>query len=92
MIDGFRVSNKADRVVISHLQFADDHYVFLGSNKGNTEALKNLLIWFELVSRLRINLHKYELYKVGEVAGYEELASILGCEIDTFSTMYLGLL
>lgn len=38
------------------------------------------MIWFKLVSGLKINL-----YKVGEVTSFEELAGILGCEIDTFT-------
>lgn len=84
-IYGFRVSNRSNEIVISHLQFADDA---LGAAKENVVALKNLLIWFDVVSGMKINLHISKLYKVGKVTSFEELASILGCEIDTFPTMY----
>lgn len=50
-----------------------------------------MLSWFELVSGLRINLTKSKLYQVGEVTEFGDLANVLGCKIDTFPAMYLGL-
>lgn len=74
-------------IVISHLQFADNTMFFLGERKKNEVALKKLLNWFELVSGLR-KLEQSKLYKVGIVDGFEELAAILGCEVDRFPSMY----
>lgn len=50
-----------------------------------------LLISFEAVLGLKINLAKSELFPVEEVQNLESLAWILGCKIGSLSTSYLGL-
>lgn len=68
-LDGFRPSRR-ENIVISHQQFTDATMSFLGANKGNAIAAKNLLNWFELMSWLRINLNKSKHYQVGEVTDF----------------------
>lgn len=65
---------------------------FVDAYKENAVALKNLLILFEVVLGIKINLHKSRLYKVGEVESFEELADILGRGFENFPCTYLGLL
>ena len=40
-----------------------------------------LLMWFEAISGLRVNLDKSKLIHVGRVENVEELASKLGCKV-----------
>ena len=48
-------------------------------------------MWFEAMSGLKINLIKSEIIPIGPVTNVEELASELGCKIDSLPTSYLGL-
>ena len=48
-------------------------------------------MWFEAVSRLKINLHKSELIPVGEIPNFEELTRVLGCNVGSLPSCYLGL-
>lgn len=49
------------------------------------------LTWFEAVSRLRVNLAKSSIVAMGQVENILLLAGVLGCNIDSFPTTYLGL-
>ena len=50
-----------------------------------------ILMWFEAMSGLRINLDKSELIPVGCVNNVEELAAAIGCKVGSLPTSYLGL-
>ena len=50
-----------------------------------------MLIWFETVSGLKINLGKSELVHVGVVHNIELLLNVLGCKQGTPPMKYLGL-
>ena len=51
-----------------------------------------ILIWFEAVSSLKINLGKSELVLVGMVHNFDLLFSVLGYKQGTLPMKYLGLL
>ena len=51
-----------------------------------------LLMWFEAISGLSINLNKSEIFLVGRVENVEVLASELGCKVGYLPSTYLGLL
>ena len=53
--------------------------------------LRCILIWFQAVSGLRINLAKSSILPVGCVDNTQVLAGMLGCKIDSFPITYLGL-
>ena len=53
--------------------------------------LSGILIWFEAVSGLRVNLSKSSILPVGQVDNIQLLAGILGCSIGSFPSSYLGL-
>lgn len=44
-----------------------------------------------MVSGLQINLGKSKLFPVGDIPNMAELASSMGCEVDSFPATYLGL-
>ena len=54
-------------VQVSHLLFADDTLVFYKASQDQITYLCWLLMWFEAISRLRINLEKRELIPVERV-------------------------
>ena len=70
-----------EEVKISHLLFADDR-----------TFLSWLLMWFEAISGLKVNLDKSELIPVGNVEYVEELASELGCKVGSLPSTYLRML
>ena len=53
--------------------------------------MRGILIWFEAVSGLRVNLSKSSISSVGQVDNIRLLAGILSCSIDSFPSSYLGL-
>jgi hypothetical protein len=92
LFSGFVVGNKgSEQVHISHLLFADDMLVFSGASQVQVQANRDLLICFELVSGLKVNLAKSVLVPVGEVSDVGALAEILGCEVGSLPITYLGM-
>ena len=79
-------------LVVSHLLYADNTLLFCGANEDQLAYLSWLLMWFEAISELRINLNKSEIIPVGNIVDVESLASKLGCKIGALPSSYLGLL
>ena len=77
--------------VISHLLYADDTLLFCGASKDQLKYLSWILMWFEALSGLKINLNKSEILPVGPVDNVSELAVELGCGIGSLPSSYLGL-
>ena len=91
-ISGYKVADRGgEELVISHLLYANDTLLFCEANKDQLKFLSWTLIWFEAMSRLRINLNKSDIILVGFVANVEDLAIELGCGISSLPTSYLGL-
>jgi hypothetical protein len=92
LISGFSVgSNDQTRVVVSHLLFADDTLVFCGADASQIRHIGALLVCFEAVSGLKVNLPKSALVPVGSLDDVEQLAGLLGCGISPLPLKYLGL-
>ena len=77
---------------MSHSLFADDTLVFCGVSKDQLLYLSWILMWFEAISGLKINMDKSELILVGGVENTEALAADLGCKVRSLPSTYLGLL
>lgn len=75
---------------VPFIQFADDSFL-LKADQENIGNLRCILLIMEAVSRLKVNLRKSKLYLVGKVLNMVELASIMGCEVDSFPVTYHGL-
>jgi hypothetical protein len=91
-LSGFSVDSSSNGVInISHLLFADDTLVFCGASPDHLLYLRMLLLSFEAVSGLKINLDKSVLVLVGLVDNMDDLAGILGCEVSSLPLKYLGL-
>jgi hypothetical protein len=92
LISGFSVgSNDQTRVVVSHLLFADDTLVFCGADESQIRHIGALLVCFEAISGLKVNMSKSALIPVGPVNDVNHLAEHLGCGISLLPLKYLGL-
>ncbi|RVW15967.1 mRNA-capping enzyme [Vitis vinifera] len=78
-------------IQVSHLPFADDTLVFCEDSREQMAFLSWLLMWFEAIFGLSINLNKSEILPVGRVENVEVLASELGCKVGSLPSTYLGL-
>ena len=76
---------------ISHLLYTNDTLLFCEANKDQLKFLSWILMWFEALSGLRINLNKSEILPIGSVDNAKELVVELGCGIGSLPTSYLGL-
>ena len=91
-LSGSRVANgRGEELSISHLLYADDTLIFCEADLEQLKFLSWILMWFEAMSGLKINLAKSEIIPIGPVTNLVELASELGCNIGSFPTSYLGL-
>jgi hypothetical protein len=91
-LEGFSVDNSnAFGLKVSHMLFADDTLVFCGATRDQLYHLKGVMLCFEAVSGLRINLGKFEIVPVGPVADVENLVQVLGGRVGSLPMKYLGL-
>ena len=80
-----------EAVTISHLLFADDTLVFCSNSKDQMVCLILILLYFESLSGLKVNLDKSAILPEGDVQNIEQLACELGCKAGTLPSTYLGL-
>ena len=78
-------------VMVSYLLFVDDTLIFCDVEPSQIANLRAILARFEEVSRLHINLGKFELVPVGGVHNLEALVGLLGCGQSSLPLKYLGL-
>ena len=89
---GSRIAvGRGEDLAISHLLYANDTLIFCQANIEQLKYLSWILMWFEALSGLKINLKKSEVIPIGTVDNVEELASELGCKVGSLPTPYLGL-
>jgi hypothetical protein len=90
-LSGFSVGSKPTVINVSHLLFIDDILVFSEANPDHLCYLRVLLVCFEAVSSLKVNLAKSPLVPNGNVDNVVELASILSCGTSFLPLKYLGM-
>ncbi|XP_059635285.1 uncharacterized protein LOC132277444 [Cornus florida] len=91
-IRGFRVGRDlGHQMEISHLLFANDTLVFCDVDVSQLRYLRCVLVYFQAVSGLKINVGKSMLTPVREVQDTASLAAVLGCGVGSFPISYLGL-
>ena len=65
--------------ILSLILFADDTLVFCRSDEGQLIHLSWVLMWFEVLSGLKIILEKSEIIPVGRVENIGFLVEAFGC-------------
>jgi hypothetical protein len=76
---------------IISLQYADDTLLFLEHGYQSTSHLKWLLIYFEKLSRMKINYHKSDLTLINlEEEESQSYSRIFCCKLGNFPFKYLG--
>ena len=91
-LSGCQVKGRfGEGIQISHLLFIDNTLEFCKASHDEITYLYWLLMWFEAISGLRINLEKSELIPVGRVENLDDLLVELGCKVGSLSFSYLGL-
>lgn len=87
---GFDLGN--NRIVVSHLQYADDTLCIGEATVDNLWTLKALLRGFEMVSGLKVNFAKSCLIGVNVGREFMDAAcNFLNCREGMFPFKYLGL-
>ncbi|XP_026439193.1 uncharacterized protein LOC113337828 [Papaver somniferum] len=89
IISGFQVNNEG--TLISNLQFAYDTLIFLDANIEQVKNLRIILLSFELLTGLKINFSKSQIFGVGFDGDLTQFCDILGCYSGILPTIYLGL-
>ena len=91
-LSGYKIVNReGEEVQNTHLLFADDTLVFCKDSKDQMAHLGGILLWFEALSGLKINLDKSSVLAMGNVDDIEGLATELSCSTGILPTIYLGL-
>jgi hypothetical protein len=92
LLTGFSVGSRhSEAMEVSHLLFVDDILIFCEPKMEQLLNLRCLLLCFEAVLGLKINLSKSVIVPIGEVEDVEGLSSILGCGVELLPLTYLGL-
>lgn len=65
--------------------------ILLNESVEGGRALKNVFLWVEAFSGLKVNVKKTKLYKANEVSGWAEICEWKSA-IGSFPDTYLGLL
>ena len=71
--------------------FADDTILFCDADDEQFLHVRILLLCFQAVTGLKVNVLKSEMVPVGEVPNVHVLAEILGCRIGSLPMIYLGM-
>ena len=77
---------------VSHLLFADDIILFCDVEVEQILHVQMLLLCFQAVTSLKVNVLKSEMIPIREVNNVHVLAEILGRRIGTLPMTYLGML
>lgn len=76
---------------ILHLLFSNDTLILCESVESQFHNLRCLLLCFEAVLGLIINLFKSETIPIGSVGNVQELADIMGRRVSSLPMTYHGL-
>ena len=93
LLRGFRVDGRRGRgECVSHLLFVDDTILFCDAKVEQILHVRLLLLCFQVVTCLKVNVAKSEMIPIGEVNNVHALAKILGCRVGALPMTSLGML
>ncbi|XP_026443138.1 uncharacterized protein LOC113343019 [Papaver somniferum] len=86
-LSGFQVVDEG--TITSHQQFVDDTIVLLNASKAEVRILLIILMMFEVLTGLKLNLKKIAMTSIGADDLVQDLSLELGCKIDSLLITYL---
>ena len=91
LIRGFKVEGRrGGGECVTHLLFVND-ILFCDTDVKQILHIRLLLLSFQAVTGLKVNVHKSEMVPIGEVDDMHALAEILGCRVGKLPMSYLGM-
>lgn len=81
----------ADGLHVTLFQFVDDALIFLPNSKEEVGNLRGILLMFEAILGLKVNLAKSKLMPVGLVPNLDWLTGVLSCAVSVIPGTCLGL-
>ena len=78
-------------VCVSHILFVDDTILFCDACEEQILHVRMLILCFQVVIGLKVNVLKSEMVPIGEVPNVYVLVEILGCRIGSLPMTYLGM-
>jgi len=89
---GYNVGRVGDVFSVTHLQFVDDTIIIGEKTWRNVRTMRAVLLLFEEVSGLKVNIHKSMLTGVNVPDSWlSEAALVMNCRRGTILFVYLGL-
>lgn len=90
LVEGFEVGE--ERVMVTHLQFADDTILFLKAERESIRNMEFCLKIFEVISGLRVNMAKSCMVGIHvDNTNIQSLTSLIGCRVGSWPLKYLGM-
>lgn len=90
LVEGTVLESNSKKFEVTHIFFADDSLIFCKPDARMLLNLRCILLCFQAVFGLKINLYKYELVGIEKGSNGNHLAKVLGCVEMQFPIKYLG--
>ncbi|XP_058195500.1 uncharacterized protein LOC131311891 [Rhododendron vialii] len=78
-------------LMVSHILYAGDTLLFCDAEPKQMGYLRCVLLCFNTVSGLKVNLGKSEMIPICVVEDIGDIAHVLGCKVAALPVSYLGL-
>lgn len=76
---------------VTHLLFADDIILFCDVSMDQLKHIGAILLCFEAITGLKVNMNKSEVVPAGDVVGVENFAALFCCRAGSLPMSYLGM-
>lgn len=88
LLEGFSIGQG---VLVSHLQFVDDTFIFCINSSNQLRLLKCVIKCFKVVSGLKVNMCNSRIFEIDQVSNLRDLTEVLGFQMVHLPSTYLGL-